>query len=118
MLLVVAYYTYNYTNRKVFTRVQQSIFCKEINSLYRLKLKKPNEINHNPVPADNDIHKFDELLDMIDGPVHTSDYNIPQVEPKRDKPTQSVVELPKPYMVPSSPLEDIMKIQSLNHSSN
>ena len=45
-------------------------------------------------PPDNDTHRFDELLDELDCPVNTDDYNAtPLLEPV--EPTFSVVELPK-----------------------
>jgi hypothetical protein len=44
---------------------------------------------------DNDIHRFYELLDKIDRPINTYDYELPvkQQEPAAVKPTQSVVEV-------------------------
>ena len=58
---------------------------------------------HRPVPVDDDIHQFCELLDIIDCPANTTDYNIPQVDPKPAEPTQSVVELPKSQLAPATP---------------
>ena len=44
-------------------------------------------------PPDDDIHQFNELLDMIDRPVNTNDYNKQQ---KPVKPAQTVVEVHHP----------------------
>ena len=66
-------------------------------------LKRQKRIHHKQVPADEDIRQFHELLDMIDRPINTNDYNIPQVEPKPVEPTQSVVEPPKSLFVPATP---------------
>ena len=57
-------------------------------------------------PPDDDIHRFNELLDMIDGPANTNDYNVPiplNDRQKPVKPTQSVVEVHQPYLVPPDP---------------
>ena len=40
---------------------------------------------------------------MIDHPVKTNDYNIPQIEPKPAEPTQFVVEPLKPLPAPAAP---------------
>ena len=101
LILVISYHVYNYTNHKVFSKIQEIAICK------KLKQRKQKRINHEP-PPDNNIHRFHELLDMIDHPVNTNDYNIPQVRPKPVEPTYSVVEIPKPYLEPPPPpLEEI-----------
>ena len=62
--------------------------------------KKQKRTNHKPVPADEDMHQFYELFDMIDYPANTNDYNIIclKVKPKPVESTQSVVEPPKPLL--------------------
>ena len=46
-------------------------------------------------PPDDDIHRFGELLDLIDRPVNTDDYTVsPKQKPK--EPTYSVVEVHHP----------------------
>ena len=107
LIVVILYHTCKHTNQKLFAMIQGSVIC--IKMKERLKQKRVN--NHKPVPDDKDIHLFHELLDMIDRPANTNDYNIPQVKPKPIKPTQSVVELPKPLLSPaiSPPLEAIKK---------
>ena len=47
---------------------------------------------------------------MIHHPVNTEDYNIPQIQPKPDEPTQSVVKIPKLVRaVPASPRLEAIK---------
>ena len=88
-------------NQKLFTMIQGSVIFVKVKG--KFSKKKQKKVNHEPVPADDDIHQFYELLDMIDRPVNTNDYNIPQVKPKPVVPTQSVVEPPKPLLVPANP---------------
>lgn len=55
------------------------------------------------------------LLNTIDLPAYTKDYNTPDIQPKPVEPTQSVVELPKPVqaapatMPPSPPPLEVIK---------
>ena len=98
---VIIYHVYKHTNQKLSAMIQGSVIFVKVKGLFsKIKQKK---VNHEPVPADEDIHQFYELLDMIDRPVNTNDYNIPQVKPKPAEPTQSVVEPPKPLLVPANP---------------
>ena len=98
---VIVYHTYKHTNQKLFTMIQGSAIFVKVKE--KFSKKKQKKVNHEQVPADDDIHQFYELLDMIDRPVNTNDYNIPQVKPKPAEPTQSVVEPPKPLLVPANP---------------
>ena len=59
---------------------------------------KPEPERHwSPLP-DDDIHRFNELLDVIDRPVNTQDYKVHVHIKKQEpvKPTQSVVEVYQP----------------------
>ena len=91
--------------------IQGSAIC--IKMKEKLTPKKQKRVdNDKRVPVDEDIHQFHMLLDMIDRPVNTYDYNIPQIQPKPVEPTQSVVEIPKPVQAtpatpPPPPLEAI-----------
>ena len=76
---------------------------------------KVKQRDHQQHP-DNDIHHFHALLDMIDRPVDTNDYNVPQVKQKPVEPTMSVVELPKPHLAPQPQLEEIHV--ELHHQPN
>ena len=98
---VILYHVYKHTNQKLSAMIQGSIIFVKVKG--KFSKKKQKKVNHEPVPADEDIHQFYELLDMIDRPVNTNDYNIPQVKPKPAEPTQSVVEPPKPLLVPANP---------------
>ena len=99
LTVVILYHTCKHTNQKLCVMIQESAVCVKIKE--RMKQKR---VNHKPVPNDKDIHLFHELLDMIDRPANTNDYNIPQVEPKPVKPTQSVIDLPKPLQAPATSL--------------
>ena len=98
---VIIYHVYKHTNQKLSAMIQGSVIFVKVKG--KFSKKKQKKVNHEPVPADEDIHQFYELLDMIDRPVNTNDYNIPQVKPKPAEPTQSVVEPPKPLLVPANP---------------
>ena len=102
LTVVLIYHACKHMNQKLFAMIQESAIS--IKTKKKLLLHKQKRVSHKPVPADEDIHRFHELLDMIDRPANTNDYNIPQVKPKPAKPTQSVVEPPKPLLVPATPL--------------
>ena len=109
LLLVVLYHTLKYLTSKLYSRIQETSTIKKVNE--RLIPSKMKKFDYKPIPADDDIHQFNELLDMIYHPVNTNDYNAPQVRLRPTKPavTQSEVELPKPYLAPPPPplLEEI-----------
>ena len=109
LLLVVFYHTLKYLTSKLYSRIQETSTIKKVNE--RLIPSEMKKFDYKPIPADDDIHQFNELVDMIDRPVNTNDYNVPQVRPRPTKPTvtQSEVELPKPYLAPPPPppLEEI-----------
>ena len=55
---------------------------------------------YNPLP-DDDIHRFDELLDELDCPVNTDDYNTASLlRPAPLEPTFCVVHMHKPNIDP------------------
>ena len=101
LLVIMFYHTYKYT---MFSRIQNTAVCKRLNN--RLKRKRRAH-GYQPLPNNDNIHQFHGLLDMIDRPVNTNDYNIPQVRPEPVEPTYSVVEVPKPHPAPPSPHEQI-----------
>ena len=57
---------------------------------------KPKPERHWSPPPDDDIHRFNELLDVIDCPVNTHDYKVAVNQREPVKPTQSVVEVYRP----------------------
>ena len=97
---IIVYHAYKHANQKMFTAIKRgAIYIKVKQTLKQMK-KNAVSVNEKP-PADEDIYRFHELLDIIGEPV-TNDYNIPQVE-QNAEPTQSVVELPKPVQASSTP---------------
>ena len=98
---VIIYHVYKHTNQKLSAMIQGSVIFVKVKG--KFSKKKQKKVNHEPVPADEDIHQIYKLLDMIDRPVNTNDYNIPQVKPKPVEPTLSVVEPPKPLLIPANP---------------
>ena len=97
---VIIYHTYRHMNQKLFAMIQKSVICAKVKENF--SKKKQKKVNHQPVLANEDIHQLYELLSMIDRQVNTNDYNIPQVKPKPAEPIQSIVEPPKPILVPSN----------------
>ena len=51
---------------------------------------------HCSPPPDDDIHQYYEILDEIDRPVNTDDYEVSVEQQEPVKPTQSVVEVHQP----------------------
>ena len=77
-----------------------------IDKLFTVSAPKAKPKSHCSSPPDDDIHRFNELLDIIDRPVNTSDYNVPlKKKPVQTQPTQSVVEMHHPQLVPHDPEE-------------
>ena len=63
---------------------------------------RKTETDGQSTPPDDDIHRFNELLDVIDRPVDTKDYEMAHIETP-PKPTQLVVEVHKPKPAPIDP---------------
>ena len=104
LLLIIFCHVYTYTI--IFSKVKSTKFSRMIENLFTKTDPKPKpEHCWNP-PPDDDIHRFNELLDMIDRPVNTNDYKVPlKQKPAAVKPTQSVVEVYHPYLTPPDPEE-------------
>ena len=51
--------------------------------------------HHQRSQLDYNIHQFHKLLNVINGPANTNDYNVQVVDQQPVEPTYSVVELPK-----------------------
>ena len=112
--VVILYHTFKHTNKSLFTRIQGSrIFFKTKEKLSVMQNKQKRIDHQRQVPTDKDVHQFHELLDMIDHPVNTNDYNIPHVQPKGAEPTYSVVELPmaKPFQAHATPCATLETIK-------
>ena len=102
LLLIILYHVYTYTT--VFSKIKKTKPGRMIHRLFTDTDPKPKPKRHWSPPPDDDIHRFDELLDMIDRPVNTNDYKVP-LKQKPVKPTQSVVEVHQPYVAPPDPEE-------------
>ena len=102
LLLIILYHVYTYTT--VFSKIKKTKPGRMIDRLFTDTDPKPKPKRHWSPPPDDDIHRFNELLDMIDRPVNTNDYKVP-LKQKPVKPTQSVVEVHQPYVAPPDPEE-------------
>ena len=94
LLVIILYHVCRYANSKIYEQIQNTTIYRKLNE----KMKPTNSNDNQSPPSDTDIHQFYELLNMIDRPVNTNDYNShtpPDPKPKPAEPTQSVVELPK-----------------------
>ena len=110
LIAVIVYHAYKHTNPKIFAAIKGSSVCIKIEKMSIQKKQKEVNDKTVTVPPDEDIHRFHELLDIIDYPVNTNDYNIPHVDTNPPEPTKSVVELPKPVQAPStSPSHDVIE---------
>ena len=69
----------------------------------RLQSETKQKANQFNTPLDDNIHRFNELLDIIDRPVNTDDYNINVPHRTLIGPTQSVVEVNQPQLAPGPP---------------
>ena len=104
LLLIIFYHVYTYTS--VFSKIEKIKKVENIiGKLFTVSAPKPKPESHYSAPLDDDIHRFNELLDIIDRPVNTSDYKVPLKKKPVQKPTQSVVEMHHPQLVPHDPEE-------------
>ena len=102
LLLIILYHVYTYTT--VFSKIKKTRPGRIIDRLFTNTDPKPKPKRHWSPPPDDDIHRFNELLDMIDRPVNTNDYTV-TLKQEPVKPTQSVVEVHHPYLTPPDPEE-------------
>ena len=108
LLLIILYHVYTYTSESVFSKIEKIKKAENmIGKLFTVSAPKPKPESHCAcsAPPDDDIHRFNELLDIIDRPVNTNDYKVPLKKKPVQKPTQSVVEMHHPQMVPHDPEE-------------
>ena len=96
LIAVIVYHAYKHMNQKLFTMIQGSAICIQMEEMIARKQKE--RINHKLAPSNENI-----LLDMIDRPTNT-DYNIPQAQSLNPfEPTQSFLELPESQQQPATP---------------
>jgi hypothetical protein len=101
LLLIILYHVYTYTT--VFSIVKKRNPKGTIDKLFRLNNNpKPKPERHWSPPPDDDIHRFNELLDMIDRPVNTNDYTV-ALKQTPVSPTFSVVEVHQPQLASPDP---------------
>ena len=102
LLLIILYHVYTYTS--VFSKIYNTKLGRMIDRLFTDADPKPKLERHWSPPPDDDIHRFNELLDMIDRPVNTHDYKVPMKQREPVKPTKSVVEVHQPHdLAPPDP---------------
>ena len=102
LLLIILYHVYMYT--PVFSKLRMTMLGRMIDRLFTDSADpKPKPDRHCSPPPDDDIHRFNELLDVIDRPVNTYDYTVSLKEKPVQKPTQSVVEVHQPKLIPWPP---------------
>ena len=119
LLLIILYHVYTYTT--VFSKIKKTKPGRMIDRLFINTDPKPNpRLRRWSQPPDDDIHRFDELLDELDCPINTDDYNTrPLLRPTPVEPTYSVVEVHHPCLAPSDPEEanaqNIPDTAEINH---
>ena len=72
LLLIILYHVYTYTS--ACSKISETTLGGMIDKLHTDTDPKPKPERHLSPPPDDDIHRFGELLDMIDSPVNTYDY--------------------------------------------
>ena len=105
LLLIILYHVYTHTS--LFSKVKKTKLGKKIDRLFidtdpKLKSRQ----RHYSPPPDDDNPRLDdrELLDELDCPVYTADYDTtPLLRPPPVEPTFSVVELHHPCLAPPDP---------------
>ena len=105
LLLIILYHVYTYTT--VFSKIHKTKLGRMIDRLFIDADPKPKSERHWSPPPDDDIHRFYGLLDEIDRPVNTYDYEVPVKQQEPVKPTQSVVEVHQPHNLAAPDPEEV-----------
>ena len=95
LLIIILFHVYFHTS--LFAKLHDKKFMTQINSFFRSH-PPPSPRPQSP-PPDEDAHRFHELLDIIDRPANTNDYELAQRQ-QSAKPTHSVVEIGQPLLQP------------------
>ena len=102
LLVVTIYHAFKYT---VPAKVWKNRIYQQLCMKFRAIEEKGCRFGHRnkPLPVNTNTHQFNdcELLDVIDRPDNTSDYNTTQILLERVEPTQSVIELPHLQLAPA-----------------
>ena len=101
LVLIILYHVYTYTS--IFPKFKKLNLNRMINRFRANSTTRARRHLRLPPAADDNVHRFNELLDMIAGPANTNDYNVPLLDQQPVEPTYSVVELPKPSQDPDQP---------------
>ena len=105
LLLIILYHVYTYTS--VFSKIHKTMLGGMIDRLFTDTDPKPKPDRHWSSPPDDDIHRFYELLDEIDRPINTDDYEVSVKQQEPVKPTQSVVEVHQPRNLAAPDPEEV-----------
>ena len=120
LLLIILYHVYTYTS--LFSRVKETKLSRRMDRLFTDTNPKPQpRVRQLTPPIDDDIHRFDDrnLLDELDGPVYTGDYDTaPLINSVQIQPTYSVVEVHQPCHHAPPPPKRFNNAQSMPVDSN
>ena len=94
LLIIILFHVYFHTS--LFAKLHDKKFMTQINSFSH---PPPSPSGPQSPPPDEDTHRFHELLDIIDRPANTNDYELAQRQ-QSAKPTRSVVEIRQPLLQP------------------
>ena len=99
MLLIILYHLYTYT--MIFSILKK---IKSFRMAHTLFTRNDQDARrHLSLPPDDDIHRFNELLDIIDHPVNSDDYSVPLLRKKPMESFLTEVEVHQAYMSPLVP---------------
>ena len=106
LLTIILGHVYAYT--KAFSKMKETKLGRSINKLFTDTDPNQNPKRQFSPPPDDDIHNFDDLLDDLDDPVNTADYEVaPLLRPTPAvKPTFPVVEVHKRRDLPQQNPEE------------
>ena len=93
LFIIILFHVYFHTS--LFTNLRGKIPMTGINRFF--SSHPPSSPNSQSPPPDEDIHRFHELLDIIDRPANTNDYEQTRKQ-QSAKPTCSVVEIRQPLL--------------------
>ena len=120
LLLIILYHVYTYTS--LFSRMKETMLGRRMDRLFTDTDPKPKpRVRQLTQPTDDDIHRFDDrnLLDDLDGPVYTGDYDtVPLIDSVQMQPTYSVVEMHQPCHGVSPPPKGSNNAQNRPADSN
>ena len=95
LLIIILLHVYFHTS--LFAKLHDKKYMTQINSFFHSH-PPPSPRPQSP-PPDEDTHRFHQLMDIIDRPANTNDYELAQRQ-QSAKPTRSVVEIRQPLLQP------------------